>query len=228
MVVDKKIKPRFMYREKRIRPEDSGWRIFTGMETDAYLDDPQNSGIYNPSTILAIDPSIETILLKGIGSVYERAGDQSDWYKVTDYKLEDDFMVTHRLTEKWTIQINNLFERKIEDSGDLLYTTGDKSVRLTIWNDANKNKEQLYQEHNNLINNRDQNKAATVNIFDFSDATVFRTGYLIKESDGSKSYDVIYGFSIIDNQVIQIALYFDEPQDQDWAITTWKNIRLLS
>jgi len=225
MVVDKMIKPRFMYREKRTRPEDSGWRIFTGQETDDYLNDPGNSGIYNPSTILTIDPSLETILLKGVGSVYERADDKSEWYKVTDYKLEDDFMVTHRLTEKWTIRINNLFERKIEEGGDLLYTTGDKSVRLTIWNDADKSKEQLYQEHNNLINNRDQTRASTVDIFDFSDATVFRTGYLIKETGGSKSYDVIYGFSMIDNQVIQMALYFDAPGDRGWAIETWKDIR---
>jgi len=52
MVVDENIKPRFMYREKRTRPEDSGWRIFTGFETEAYNDDPDNIGIYHPSTIL--------------------------------------------------------------------------------------------------------------------------------------------------------------------------------
>nr|WP_260411341.1 DUF2185 domain-containing protein [Pedobacter cryoconitis] len=48
MVVDEKIKPRFMYREKRTRREDSGWRIFTGFESEEYSDDPNNTGIYNP------------------------------------------------------------------------------------------------------------------------------------------------------------------------------------
>lgn len=58
MVVDQNIKPCFLYREKRTRPEDSGWRIFTGFESEEYNDDPDNIGIYNPSTILKIDPSL--------------------------------------------------------------------------------------------------------------------------------------------------------------------------
>ena len=103
MVVDKNIKPRFMYREKRTRPEDSGWRIFTGFESEEYNDNPDNIGIYNPSTILKIDPSIEDLLLKGIGSVYEKT-ENDDWYKVTDFDLEDDFMTTHRITEDWTLK----------------------------------------------------------------------------------------------------------------------------
>jgi hypothetical protein len=110
MVVNENIKPRFMYREKRTRPEDSGWRIFTGFESDEYTDNPENIGIYNPSTILKIDASIEDILLKGIGSVYEKSEDGSYWQNITDFKLEDDFIVNHKLPDDWTIEINNLFE----------------------------------------------------------------------------------------------------------------------
>jgi hypothetical protein len=226
MVVEENTKPRFMYREKRTRPEDSGWRIFTGFETEEYTDNPNNTAIYNPSTILKIDPSIEDILLKGIGSVYEKAEDNSEWYKVTDFELEDDYMVTHGLTEKWVIEINNLFERKIEESGDVLYTTGDKSVRFAIWNEEDKNKEKIYDEHKQLIDNRDQTLAKTLKTFDFSDDEIARVGYLIREDDDEKNYNVIYGFSIINNQVIQAAFYFDEDEDLNWAIETWKNIKL--
>ena len=120
MVFDKNIKPRFLYREKRTRPEDSGWRIFTGFESEEYTNDSNNVGIYNPLTLLKIEPSLKNILLKGIGSVYERQDDNSEWYKVTDYDLDDDFMTSHKLTENWTIEINNLFERTIEENGDLL------------------------------------------------------------------------------------------------------------
>ncbi|MEZ0128732.1 DUF2185 domain-containing protein [Flavobacterium sp. LBUM151] len=133
MVVDENIKPGFLYREKRTRVEDSGWRIFTGFESEQYNDNPENIGIYNPSTILKIDPSLKDILLKGVGSVYERIQDDSEWYKVTDFDLEDDYIITHKLTEDWTIEINNLFERTIEEDGTLYYTTGDKSIRLIIW-----------------------------------------------------------------------------------------------
>ena len=226
MVVDHNNKPGFMYREKRTRPEDSGWRIFTGLETEEYTDDPDNTGIYSPSTILEIDPSIKEILFKGIGSVYERTEDGANWLKVTDFEMEDDYMVTHRLTEKWVIEINNLFERRIEDSGDLLYTTGDKSVRIAIWNEDDKEKDALYAEHKELSANRDETLAKTLELFDFSDNEVARTGYLVREADEEKTYSVIYGYSIVDYQVLQIAIYFDEISDTDWAIDTWKNIKL--
>ena len=225
MVVDENIKPNFMYREKRTRPEDSGWRIFTGFETEEYNDNPSNIGIYNPSTILKIDPSLQDILLKGFGSVYERSNGNSEWYKVTDFDIEDDYMTTHRLTEDWTIEINNLFERSIEEDGTLYYTTGDKSIRLIVW-DSEKNKQGLYVDYSRDIENRDQTKSKTLDKFEFSDNNVSRIGYLIEENDNKKTYSVIYGFSIIDKEVLQIAIYFDEKNDFDWAINTWKNIKL--
>lgn len=227
MVVDEQIKPRFMYREKRMSQEDSGWRIFTGFESEEYIDDPNNTGIYNPSTILKIDPSIEDVLLKGIGSVYEKTEDSTEWYRVFDFEMEDDYMVTHRLTENWMIEINNLFERRVEEGGDLLYTTGDKSVRIAIWNEEGKSKEAIHAEHKQDIESRDQTVAETLKTFDFSDAEVDRLGYMIREDDGDKSYRTIYGFSIIDEQVLQVAIYFDEEEDYNWAIETWKNIRLV-
>lgn len=227
MVVDEQIMPRFMYREKRTRPEDSGWRIFTGFESEEYNDDPNNIGIYNPSTILKIDPSIKDILLKGIGSVYEKTEDGTEWYKVSDFEMEDDYMVTHKLTANWLIDINNLFERKVEESRDLLYTTGDKSVRIAIWNEEGKSREVIHAERNQVIENRDQTVSQTLRTFDLSDTEVARLGYMIAEADDDKSYTVIYGFSIIDGQVLEVVLYFDDEEDLDWAIGTWKSIRLI-
>lgn len=226
MVVDQNIKPRFMYREKRTRPEDSGWRIFTGFETDDYTNNPDSIGIYNPSTILKIDPSIQDILLKGIGSVYEKAEDNTEWYKVTDFELEDDYLINHRLTEEWMIEINNMFERKVEESSDLLYTTGDKSVRITIRNEAGKNRNEISAEYLKIIKNRDQTSAKTLKTFDFSDEEIRRLGYLIQEDNTGKHYGVVYAFSIADNQAVQAAFYFDEEEDLNWAIETWKKIKL--
>lgn len=225
MVADKNMKPLFMYREKRSRPEDSGWRIFSGFEPEGHTDNPDNCGIYNPSTILKIDPSIADILLKGVGSVYERKSSNSEWYRVTDYELEDDYIVTHKLTDKWTIEISNLFERTVEENGDLLYTTGDKSIRLFIWNDENKSKEKIGEELKSTIQSREQSIPRPLEEFDFSDDVVLRPGYMIKEADGKKEYNVIYGFNIIDNQVMQVAIYFDNPEDINWAIDTWKKIK---
>lgn len=224
MVAEENKKPLFMYREKRRNSQDSGWRIFSGLETQEYTDNPDNSGIYNPSTILKIDSSIIEILFKGVGSVYERKDDNSDWYRVTDYELDDDFMAKHLLTDDWTIEINNLFERIKEESGDLLYTTGDKSLRIAIWND-NRSREEITTEHLEQINSRDQTEAKTLNKFNFSNDLVSRIGYEIKEQDGPKEYNVIYAFSIINREILQLAFYFDDEKDKEWALETWLNIR---
>ena len=47
----------FCYREKTdgTRP-DSGWRFFSGDESDAYLDDPDNSAVFALNTIANYDP----------------------------------------------------------------------------------------------------------------------------------------------------------------------------
>jgi len=163
------------------------------------------------------------LLLKGIGSVYEKA-ENDEWYKITDFDLEDDFMTTHRITEKWTIEINNLFERSIEEDGTLYYTTGDKSIRLAVWT-SDKNKDELYLDYQQNIENRDQAKSKTLEKFEFSDNDMLRIGYLIEENDADKKYAVIYGFSIIDKGIIEMAIYFDEKTDFDWAINTWKNVK---
>jgi len=224
LIMDEGNKPMFMYREKSTKNEDSGWRIFSGKETDEYLNNPKNIGIYNPSTILKIDSSISKLLLKGVGSVFERTKEKSDWYKVDDFELEDDYLVEHFLTEDWTITINNLFERIKEDNGDLLYTTGDKSIRIAIWN-LDQKKEDIYHDHAESIENRDESKSKTLKKYELSDSNISRIGYKIRESDENKNYEVIYGFSIVDKQIIQIALYFDNKEDEIWAIETWENIK---
>ena len=56
MVERKKIG--YMYREKPDRPEDSGWRFFSGDEDQAYVDDPSHTAIYTLNTIANYDPDI--------------------------------------------------------------------------------------------------------------------------------------------------------------------------
>jgi len=223
MVAVDRRKPMFMYREKRNGPEDSGWRIFSGLENQEYTDDPENTGIYAASTILEIDPSIADILLKGVGSVFERVSEHTDWYAVDNFELDEDYMIILPLTKKWQMMINNLFEFEREESGDLYFTTGDKSVRLAIWN-SDKSRAELSEEHAEIV--KQKSSADVLDTFDLSDESCTRIGYSIKESDGSKTYHVIYAFTIVDQQVVQLAFYFDNKDDIDWAVETWENLKL--
>ena len=56
MVEGKKIG--YMYREVTNRPEDSGWRFFSGDEDQPYIDDLSHTGIYAVNTVANYDPDI--------------------------------------------------------------------------------------------------------------------------------------------------------------------------
>lgn len=72
VVAKKKEKVRFMYREMPDNEKDSGWRFFSGNESDEYANNPDNLNIYDINTIAEIDISIIPYLESSIGSIFDR------------------------------------------------------------------------------------------------------------------------------------------------------------
>lgn len=67
----------YMYREKpdddfRFGRFDSGWRFTAGDESDEYMQNPENSGIYKLNTICQYDPEIVPLLKAPYGTAYIR------------------------------------------------------------------------------------------------------------------------------------------------------------
>ena len=80
----------FMYRLKPDRHVDSGWRFFSGIrEDDAYINDPDNTHVFDVNTIANYDPSIIPFLDSPIGSVFERREAGGKWSPVLDFKIPD-------------------------------------------------------------------------------------------------------------------------------------------
>lgn len=52
----------FLYREKAVFEHDSGWRFFSGAESDEYLDDTQNFETLPLNEVLNRAPEIEALL----------------------------------------------------------------------------------------------------------------------------------------------------------------------
>lgn len=86
-LIEQKLVVRFMYRESPDNEYDSGWRFFSGDETDEYVNIPGNIGIYDLETIAEVDPDIIPLLTSPIGSVFERDGKESLFIAT----LADDF-----------------------------------------------------------------------------------------------------------------------------------------
>jgi len=73
----------FLYRDPPRDGRDSGWRFFAGDESDAYLANTSNSGVYDVNTVANYDPSVIPLLDAAVGSAFERDAN-GDWVLVED------------------------------------------------------------------------------------------------------------------------------------------------
>ena len=62
----------YMYRQDPDNEHDSGWRFFSGAESQEYADDAANFAIYDVNTIANYDPNIVRLLWAPVGSAYGR------------------------------------------------------------------------------------------------------------------------------------------------------------
>jgi len=67
----------YMYREQPDDDLDSGWRFFSGDETDEYANTASNLAIYDVNTICNYDQDIISLLDAPFGSAFERRG----WFR---------------------------------------------------------------------------------------------------------------------------------------------------
>lgn len=62
----------YMHRDTPRNELDSGWRFFAGDESQEFLDNPANSGLYDVNTIANHDPEIIPFLQSPFGSAFIR------------------------------------------------------------------------------------------------------------------------------------------------------------
>ena len=79
----------YCYREKPDGDWDSGWRFTAGDESEAYMDDPNNAGIYKLNTICNDDPDIIVLLHMPAPCAFER-DENGVFQQIKDWKPEQD------------------------------------------------------------------------------------------------------------------------------------------
>ncbi len=79
----------YCYREKPDGDWDSGWRFTAGDESDTYMDDPNNAGIYALNTICNDDPDIIPLLNTPAPCAFERDGNGM-FQQIKDWKPENE------------------------------------------------------------------------------------------------------------------------------------------
>lgn len=79
----------FMYRDEPDDALDSGWRFMSGLETQSYMEDPENLQLYDVNTIANYDPEIIPLLDAPVGSAFERENSTGKFVEIEDFEPED-------------------------------------------------------------------------------------------------------------------------------------------
>jgi hypothetical protein len=77
---------RFMYREAADRDVDSGWRMMSGLEDDAYDESPENIAVVPLTAFANRDERVDALLDEPVGSAFERRPGQQEFERVTDWE----------------------------------------------------------------------------------------------------------------------------------------------
>ncbi|KAA0875867.1 immunity protein Imm33 domain-containing protein [Nitrincola tapanii] len=88
LVFDDKLPIRFMYKTVPEHLNDTGWRMFTGYEDEAFLANEQLNLI--PVTLeklCALDPSLTDLVTYNAGTVWERTPESEGWERVYDFQI---------------------------------------------------------------------------------------------------------------------------------------------
>jgi hypothetical protein len=84
MITVEGFKVGFLYRQEPDFNGDSGWRFLTGFETDHYMEQSGNFGLFDVNIIANCDPEIVDYLDQPVGSAFGR--DPSVGNKFTEIK----------------------------------------------------------------------------------------------------------------------------------------------
>lgn len=78
------MKDGYMYREEPDEQMDSSWRFFSGTEDQDYVDNPNNTMIYNVNTIANYDRAIISYLELLFGTELERIENTDEFQIITE------------------------------------------------------------------------------------------------------------------------------------------------
>lgn len=88
LVFDDNLPIRFLYKTVPEHLNDTGWRMYTGYETNEYLENELANMLPVPlDKICQMDNSLTELVKYNAGTVWERTPDQDNWQRVHDFKI---------------------------------------------------------------------------------------------------------------------------------------------
>ncbi|HET6878954.1 MAG TPA: DUF2185 domain-containing protein [Pirellulales bacterium] len=215
----------YMYRQEPRDGQDSGWVFMAGQESQAYMDDAANHGIYDVNTIANYDPDVIPFLDAPAGTAFERQGpsgrfaqvEGEPWKPGTKQPIPakkwppPGFPIVEGdlpLTANWSIFLPERFARRVEDGALVLWRPG-LTIWLRAWN--NDHGESRFKRLAAI------KKAASPERFAEHESeakNLTRYSYRLLDESENGPVESLYGFVIGDDGQLELAIYFDNPTDE--------------
>lgn len=124
-----------------------------------------------------------------------------------------------QVTKEWFIEISDDFERRTEDQKLIIWKTGITIILAAFRLPENTGKLELL----NQIQEKIPEDALETLVS--TKGEIVGLGYTqILRNPEEKNRLALYSFTASDTSCLQAAFYLDEPDDLEWAKTTWENI----
>jgi hypothetical protein len=215
----------YMYRQEPNNDIDSGWVFTAGQESQAYMDEAANHGVYDVNTIANYDPDIIPFLDAPAGTEFERQGSPGRFTQVGGDTWEPGMKQStptkkwpppgfpivegdHALTTTWSIHLPERFARRVEDHQLVLWRPG-FTIWLAAWDNdhGDSRAKRLAEIKTSLSPDRfaeHQNEAENLT----------RYSYRLRDENEDGPVESLYGFVISDDGHLQMAIYFDDTKDE--------------
>lgn len=215
----------YMYREEPRNDQDSGWVFTEGQESQAYMDDADNHGIYDVNTIANYDPDIIPLLDAPAGTAFERQGPSGRFVQVAGEPWEPGtkqpvpakkwpppgFPIVegdHPLTATWSIHLPERFACRVEVGQVVLWRPG-LTIWLTAWNNDHGESQ---AKRLGVIKNSASPKRFADHESEAKNLT--RYSYRLRDENEDGPVESLYGIVISNDGHLQMAIYFDNPTDE--------------
>ncbi|UUO07802.1 DUF2185 domain-containing protein [Blastopirellula sp. J2-11] len=219
----------YMYREPPDNEGDSGWRFFSGDETDEYVDQASNLEVYDVNTIANYDRDVMPFLSSPIGSAYAREGDAGQLIAVdspfdADELLHPDFPILEvglfDLTDRWSMQLPLRFNQRLEKDGQMVLWRPGVTIYASVWGlpeDGDSSADTLRE----LTRERD---SAAFDYQELQEGSLLRIAYRLVEDHDGVAVESLYCFVADADGYVHLSVYFDAAEDVEVAQSIWKGI----
>ena len=127
-------------------------------------------------------------------------------------------LTRHIIGTDWSILVASEFERRV-GGGDVVLWHEGRTVHASVFNTNNTDAEDAIEK---MIEGR---PGIPVQMFDREEPGLCGHAYLLPETDDEQNYWGLNTWTAAKGSVACVTIYFQNLDDLNWAIATWKSVR---